>query len=292
MGLAPGLDVTRLAEATKEAVCPLAPVHPRDPLVAEALEPLAALAEDLYRTDGPPAIRLFARCARYALLDRLPMPEATGVVMGRVVDSAGVAIPAAEVVAMAAQRRARVNDRGEFLVRWLDPGPELLLIRAIGYTPVRLPVTVELTDTLVIAVPLQRGIQRLEDVVVTARGKRYEGRLADFARRMERSAVPASRFIEREEIERWAPFDLSNVFRRAGLRVQADWIECEGFTGGRAPGLAVYLDGSLISNEPSFNVATIPVHWVEAVEVYKGSAESPIEFTTTGAYCVVLIWTR
>lgn len=292
VGLAAGVDIARLAEATSETVCPLTPIHTGDFTVAEALEPLAALTEDLYGTEGAPPIRLLARCARYALVDRLPMPEVSGVVIGRVQDSVGAPIATAEVVAVTAKRRALADSRGEFMVRWLNPGPELLLIRAIGYTPVRLPVAVELTDTLVISVPLQRGIQRLEDVVVTARGKRYEGRLAEFARRMEKSAIPGSRFIEREEIERWAPFDLGNVFRRAGLRVVADSIECENFQGGRPPGLAVYLDGSPFSEAPSFNVTTIPVHWIEAIEVYKGPAEIPIEYTRTGAYCAVLIWTR
>jgi hypothetical protein len=232
-----------------------------------------------------------ARCARLALAERLPLPEASGVIVGIVHDTAGQPILGAEILALAAKRRGRSDDRGGFAIEWLQPGPELFVVRAIGYTPQRFSATLAARDTIPIEVALRLGPQQLDELVVTARGREYRGRLADFARRMATAHVPASRFIVREEIERWAPFDLKDVFRRAGLTPRDRWLSCSALGVG-APPMGVYLDGMLFSEAPEFDLTLLPVGWVEGIEVYKRQAEIPIEFTRPGFGCVVAIWTR
>lgn len=52
----------------------------------------------------------------------------------------------------------------------------------------------------------------------------------------------------------------------------------------------VYLDGVRV---PSSNVDAIaPVKFLAAVEVYRGGASMPLEFSGTGSSCVVLLWTK
>lgn len=291
IGLAPGASIATILRDTLVSRCPLAPGPVADQPSADLLEPLARVTERLYREEGPPALRLFARCARLALADRLPVPESSGVLAGIVHDTAGRPISGAEVVAMAAKRRGRSDVRGVFEVGWLPPGPELFLVRAIGYSPQRFSATVVAADTMPIEVALRVAPAELEELVVTARGREYRGRLADFARRMATAPVPASRFIVREDLERWAQSDLSNVFRRAGLAPRGRMLSCSAM-GVEAPSMAVYLDGLLFSEAPEFDLGLLPVAWVEGIEVYKRQVEIPIEFTRRGVGCAVLIWTR
>ncbi|MFN0180267.1 MAG: carboxypeptidase regulatory-like domain-containing protein [Gemmatimonadales bacterium] len=291
IGLKPGASVATILRDTLVSRCPLAPGPPPVRPGADLLEPLARVTERLYREAGPPALRLFARCARLALAEQLPPPEASGAVVGMVHDTAGRPIEGAEILALAAKRRGRSDDRGEFTIEWLQPGPELFLVRAIGYAPQRFSATLAARDTLPVDVALRLGPQQLDELVVTARGREYRGRLADFARRMATAHVPASRFIVRDEIERWAPFDLRDVFRRAGMTPRDRWLSCSALGVG-APAMGVFLDGLLYSETPEFDLTLLPVGWIEGIEVYKRQSEIPMEFTRPGFGCAVAIWTR
>lgn len=285
--------IASILQDSSETRCPLAPGKRPEPPAEDAVDSLAYLTERLYRSNAPAPLRLFARCARVALSEGRPLREESGVVAGVVSDSAGQPIAGAEVVDLGEHRRARTNPRGEFALAWLAPGPHLFMVRAIGRQPKRFSTTVEIGDSLSVDVMLDATPQQLRDLVVTARGKEYRGKMADVARRMITAPVPASRFILREEIERWAPFDLSNVFRRAGLDVQGDTVVCPRTPSfSRPPKLGVWVDGVQFSEETWFDTKALPIQWIEAIELYKGAAEIPIEYTKTGVVCVVLIWTR
>ncbi len=60
----------------------------------------------------------------------------------------------------------------------------------------------------------------------------------------------------------------------------------------RVPMIAVYLDGSLLFQEEVFDVNSLPVQWIAAIEVYRRIVEAPIEFQSLGAGCAVLITTK
>ena len=61
---------------------------------------------------------------------------------------------------------------------------------------------------------------------------------------------------------------------------------------GRVPLIAVYLDGSLFFKDEVFDVNSVPVQWIAAIEVYRRIVEAPIEFQSLSAGCAVLITTK
>ncbi len=108
------------------------------------------------------------------------------------------------------------------------------------------------------------------------------------------TAAPRSAFIGPEELEDWAKFDLTSVFRRAGLLVRPRGLMCPGAGSnlGRVPLISVYLDGALAIQDTVFDTSTFPVQWIAAIEVYRRIVEAPIEFQAIGSGCAVLITTK
>jgi hypothetical protein len=215
---------------------------------------------------------------------------------GLVRDTAGSAIVGAEVVNLTTRQMTATSATGEFRITDLPAGPQLWIVRAIGYRPERLALTVEVADTFAIEVVLGAVPQVLPDLVVEVRGHRYQGRLAEVARRALASAAPASAFIGPEELERWAKFDLGDVLRRAGLAITGNFASCPrsgpGLTARRRPGVAIWLDVALVDEAPAFDVRTFPTAWFAAIEVYRSAIERPMQFDSPGSACTILLWTR
>ena len=264
----------------------------RIPAVAPWLT--ATAADQVAGGNAPAPVRLFARCVRLAIDDGLVAPPTA--LAGTVRDTAGRPIGNADVVAIAGKALARTNADGTFLLGDLAPGPELLLIRAIGFAPERFPATLVARDTVPVDIVLGPAPQQLEELTVTARGRVYSGKLAAFGQRMRSSQARRSAFIGPEEIETWGQFDLTNLFRRAGLQVGPGGLMCPGAdrnaSFGRVPLIAVYLDGSLFFKDEVFDVNSVPVQWIAAIEVYRRIVEAPIEFQSLSAGCAVLITTK
>ena len=205
----------------------------------------------------------------------------------------------ADVVGLVSKAVARTNAAGRFALGDLAPGPEFFLVRAIGFLPQRFPATLVAGDTVPLDIVLGPAPQQLAELTVTAYGKAYTGKLAHFGHRMLTTAAPRSSFIELDELEEWAKADLAHVLRRTGLRIRIVnnrlVLSCphennESYT--RVPLIAVYLDGALAQNEPFFDVATFPVQWIAAIEVYRRITEAPIEFQALTAGCAILITTK
>jgi hypothetical protein len=221
--------------------------------------------------------------------------------VGVVRDTAGAAIPFAEAVLIGAKRSERANERGWFVFDSLPAGPDLLVVRAIGFRAQSLPLNLGSRDTVELAATLQPRIQVLPEVSVTVHGRRYSGIAAQAAARLNANGAPASGLITREDIETWGQNDLSNVFRRAGLKVLNDRVSCPRPSGSLLPSVAgdrgngkvaVYIDGTLMSDDFSFDTQAFPARWLEAIEVYKSTATRPVEYNTTGSSCVLLLWTQ
>src|SRR5262245_53741665 len=88
-----------------------------------------------------------------------PIAAQRSVVLGVVRDTAGTPIPYAEAVLLNAGRRDRANDRGWFVLDSVASGADLLVVRAIGFQPQRLPINVGPNDTLELAVVLPPQVQ-------------------------------------------------------------------------------------------------------------------------------------
>ncbi len=258
---------------------------------------IATAADRIASSRAPGSVRLFARCVRLTLDETVVQPPAA--LVGTVYDTVGRPIGDADVVGLVSKAVARTNAAGRFALGDLAPGPEFFLVRAIGFLPQRFPATLVAGDTVPLDIVLGPAPQQLAELTVTAYGKAYTGKLAHFGHRMLTTAAPRSSFIELDELEEWAKADLAHVLRRTGLRIRIVnnrlVLSCphennESYT--RVPLIAVYLDGALAQNEPFFDVATFPVQWIAAIEVYRRITEAPIEFQALTAGCAILITTK
>ena len=109
-------------------------------------------------------------------------------------------------------------------------------------------------------------------------------------------------FVDREDLERWSPMDLSDaLIRFPGVRVDNDpSMPSRRFVMFRRAGEicypAVYIDGALVhrgGNEPAVIDDLVEPIAVAGVEVYQGQAGLPPQYWGMNSSCgVVLIWIR
>ncbi|MBM4189017.1 MAG: hypothetical protein FJ206_17090 [Gemmatimonadetes bacterium] len=248
-------------------------------------------------------------------------PAVAGDLRGRVVGPDRVPVPGAEVAVAETDTVLTTNAQGRFEIRDLPAGRLRLRIRAVGFVPTGVTVTLaegrRLVDTTIV---LARAAQLLDSVVVTAKAPGFEaGKMADVERRRRDGF---GRFLMREVLHDPLQGGLDNQLRRFGRMRMAPRCFGQGYapastTRGEppvkvncSPGvgprielldcfMAVYLDGAvywspdmgLVAEPPDFS-KFVPTQF-EAIEVYRSAAETPIEFTGPAAGCgVVLLWTR
>lgn len=154
-------------------------------------------------------------------------------------------------------------------------------------------------------------VQRTPLAPVITTADEVKARLEDvgFYRRKKYAGVPSSQFVTRDIIEKHKVSDLSQLLRRVKGR---GW--------GCADGV-LFVDGALMAKPmrdapldtsrfamprsgPPLVIGTpmpissqldqIPVGTVEAIEVYTGPSEIPVEYSPAfrQARCVVVVWTR
>ncbi len=170
-------------------------------------------------------------------------------------------------------------------VEW---GKNLMEVRRIGYSV--------LTDELWVTgydmawdldITLEPVTVGLEPIEVVAEGDVNEfGRLSDFYRRRK---GPFGDFMTRQEIEERKALHVTDFLRTVpGMVIGRNGVWMRR-SGGRCPP-AVYIDGALLGDaDIDFRLA--PEH-VAGIEVYKGPAEVPQEFSRAGLACgVIVIWT-
>lgn len=225
-----------------------------------------------------------------------PLRGQNATLVGAVRDTAGRAIAAGEILALTSQRLASVVS-GRFVLSALPAGPDIFVIRSLGFRPERLALTLAPNDTIEIEAVLQPVAQVLSQVTIEVRGKTFTGRIAEVAKRALASGAPSSSFIDRTQLERWAQFDLALVLRRAGLIVLDDHVTCPRLSqqlsaGAGTPNVAIYLDGAMLQESPRVSVDLIPVTWLEAIEVYRGNATRPVEYYSPSGACTIALWTR
>jgi hypothetical protein len=224
------------------------------------------------------------------------------VIIGVIRDARGNPVLEAEAVLVRAGKKEPPNYRGWFTFDSLDAGPELLVVRAIGYQVQQLPVTLGPSDTLELEVTMPARAQMLPEVTVKAAGRELSGLAAISANRMLRNGASLSGLITREDIETWGKFDMGDVLRRAGLQVVGTRATCPGRG---LSEITVYLDGVLRLTDPtsealsrgraaqSVDIRDFVPSQIEAIEVYRSVATRPIEFNATGGRgCLILVWTR
>jgi hypothetical protein len=253
-----------------------------------------------------------SRIAYLLLLPLLAAPAVaqTGgpVVTGMVRDSAGRPIPGAEVFVGRTDKPAITNDAGRFRLVGAPSGPQWVAARRIGYAPVRRSVRIvrnetQQIDLVMIALPVT-----LPELKVVEQSGMKNRRLQEFWQRS-RFAY-GGRFITSEDLERLTPITLVQMVRpqlpNAALtnteRSTDDQGPIWGYQQAAAYGSrlgrrcapAVSINGSSASD--MWTIEDIPVHLVEAAEVYKPKwSEMPVEYTFSGRAMtcgLVIVWTK
>ena len=240
--------------------------------------------------------------------------SAQAVIRGRVVaDSGGALVAGAEVAIVALGRSARSDPLGHFRLDAVPAGPHTVSVRRIGFRQLELPVALGAGDTLEVEIALSATVQTLTPVAVA--GEASTG-IVEFDRRR---ASGFGAFVTRAELEEREHSRLSDVLRTKMPGVRFVSLVSGGYAlaSGRSSGsldpsrprecyMSIYLDGIRIyspgEEDPTAHpddrgkgpdVDRYAVHGIEAVEVYRGPAETPPEFLGSNAACgTIVIWTR
>lgn len=182
-----------------------------------------------------------------------------------------------------------ISSQGRFVLGRLQAGRHRVEIRSVGYRPHVLEVVLEEGQILERQFPMVFTGANLPDLSVEARNSKLLPRFNDFERRRQQGL---GYFITRDEIKAKGYMNMGDALRTVqGVRVDCGVVECSihmsRSTAGCFP--TYYVDGHLAR---SFAEST-PISDVQGIEVYRGAAEMPGEFTGSGAMCgVIAIWTR
>lgn len=240
--------------------------------------------------------------------------SAQSLILGRV-RSGGQPVAKAEVLIAARQLRTETSDSGTFRLAVADPGAVDLLVRAIGHKATAARLTLGRHDTLTVDVTLEAGTQRLDPVEVEAPPPVVAGKMRGFE---ERRRLGLGKFLTREFLAAREYSTVANVLRTAsGLRLirrpercGGGWAAATGHGGGGPQSCrgqrmevacyaAVYLDGlrywapgDAVSDGPP-DIDQFRIVDLEGIELYRSSAEAPIQFPAARSDCGVLVlWTR
>jgi carboxypeptidase family protein/TonB-dependent receptor-like protein len=243
---------------------------------------------------GVPLSRLFAVLAISGRLVFAAAPAhsqaARSGLIGRIFDEKTNQVLGDVLILLDSTRRdVMVSSQGRFVLTNLDAGRHRVEIRAIGYRPQVLEVTLLEGQVLERQFPMAFTGDRLPDLAIEARNSKLLPRYADFERRRVQGMGV---YITRDEIRARGYMRMGDALRTVqGVRVDCGDVDCvihmTRATAGCYP--TFYVDGRLAR---SFATST-PMSDVQGIEVYRGAAEMPGEFTGAGAMCgVVVIWTR
>ncbi|HEX8455318.1 MAG TPA: TonB-dependent receptor [Longimicrobium sp.] len=247
-----------------------------------------------------------------ALLLMLATPAAAQVLSGRVLDAAdGQPVPQARITVVNAEGRtvARTTsaENGTFSMHIRVTDPVRLRAERTGYSAtVTQPVQVGILETLQVDVRMAVQALSVEPLTVVGRIQPKRRASLELSGFYDREARGLGRFLRREEIERYANADIAQVVdrmpgtTRIGYNIVLDRSSMVGSiyrsqTRGSVSQCLpqVYLDGNRVAYDRSGLAGmALPEH-LEAVEVFSGSSQIPLQYSGSDSACgVILLWTR
>jgi hypothetical protein len=231
-------------------------------------------------------------------------------------DSTGRPMPGVEVLVEGTKRQAQTDALGRYLLVDLPTGVRIALFRSVGYRPVRLRIRLAKEDTVLAYARLVAEGVTLSPIEVTGRPPPPRSVREGFE---ERRRNGTGIFIDSAELRRSEHVRLADVMRRNNIQVvtiedprvkpqiRQIWVVANRRKGARnlAVGsrnavclMKIILDG-MTAYDPEreqmwpTDINTFSVSSLESVEVYRSSAETPMEFSGSGTDCgVVVLWTR
>ena len=222
----------------------------------------------------------------------------TGIV-GIVTDQAsGDPIPDVVVNATGAGRVDRTDAEGRFSLADLPPGRHEVVFSHLGYIERAESIGVEAGRVASARIVLAVDAIALDPIEVTVDRRDRNLQDAGFYQRREDGW---GYFVDREDIEKWNPIDLTDaLIRFPGVAIVADArspIDRRLRLRGRGRGVCsptIYLDGVMLTGLRAFSINDIvdPLS-VAGIELYRGLAGVPGQYSGLVSSCgVVLIWLR
>lgn len=227
--------------------------------------------------------------------------QAQATLIGTVrVDSGRTPLVGAEVSIEALGRSTRTDEAGRFVLSALAPGLRHVQVRRIGYQSVGKMVQLVAGTERVADFTLERAAVKLDSLVVTAKTRDPVMREFEDNRR-----IGLGHFFTRVELEKQGISHLAQAFDGiAGVKVERKPIGAtmresnQAYVANRRRNClsTVYLDNVLMygrASDMAFNINSIPVDQIEAIEYYSGPAQTPARYSALNSNCgVVVIWTR
>lgn len=246
-----------------------------------------------------------------ALAASAPASQAQVTLLGRVgSQTTGASVPGADILLLDLDLSARTDQSGRFRFAPVPRNIYRVLVRAVGFGPYVGLLDLSAIDTaratflLRPVAPISFEPVPLPEVVVRAR---IPARMLAYEERRSRGV---GLFVTRSDLERRENSRLSDILRGLpGLLIVPTSTVEHAVAVRRANGNAlqtcypqVYLDGVRVYDPTAApaglgdrppNVDGFRPRELEGVEVYRGPAETPVEYLGPGARCgTVLLWSR
>ena len=202
--------------------------------------------------------------------------------------------PVSNALLSVAGLEGSADDFGQAELVGVGLGPLRVRASFVGYVPLDTTLIISEAPEAVAVLRLAPDVRDLGDVLVEAETVNDAAlrRRGFFNRRQGRSGV----FVTRSELDQRGANQFADVFRgMSGVRVQTTGAGTS-LVSARRRGclMAMYVDGTEMTYL-SENIDVFPFESIAAVEVYRGPAEVPLEYTQTKSQrtCgAVLVWTR
>ena len=226
----------------------------------------------------------------------LPAQRATppGSISAVVRDTTGAGIAGAELTVAGTNIRGYTDDDGHLQLGPVAPGPARLTIRRLGFRPTSVDLTVDASRATVETVRLVEIAHRLDVITVRGTIHAYGSRMLGF---YERRSQGFGHFFTRSQIQDINPSHLTDLFRRIpGMALASTNViqNAVRMRGARDCPPLLWLDGSPAA-AAEYDLDTIDPESVEAMEVYSGPSEVPVQFQPpmdVQACGAIVIWTR
>jgi hypothetical protein len=198
--------------------------------------------------------------------------------------------------------RVATDRRGEFEFDPVAPGEYSVIVRKIGYGPVRFRLSVHAGDIWDGTISMARAAQSMPEVVVLDSAKALRNfRPSWLDAFVDRRRVGLGKFLDRVDIEKARTPTTAKLLTAAGIVVHEDMgydvldvHRCGGGLGPRGKGI-VFVDGMKIEESRTgrfLTFAQFPPETLAAIEIYTGRLTVPAAYDDPDACLIVLLWTN